>query len=57
VDWNDSPLAVSPTSAGSLLATQHLAGPAPVALPNLNKAVWHYAPESPEANPAFDDSS
>ena len=29
----------------------------PVSLPDLSTARWRYAPESPEAQPGFDDSS
>jgi beta-galactosidase GanA len=34
-----------------------LPGPAPISLPDLSTARWHYAPESPEAQPSFDDST
>ena len=42
-------------STGEL--TVRLPGPAPVHLPDLSTAQWKYAPESPEAQPSFDDSS
>jgi len=53
VTWNGEPVFARPTAAGSLLT--RLPGPVPVNLPALTQ--WKYAPESPEANPAFDDSS
>jgi beta-galactosidase GanA len=44
-----------PGSTGVL--TAQLPGPLPVQLPDLSRAHWKYAPESPEAQPSFDDSS
>jgi beta-galactosidase GanA len=37
--------------------TGQLPGPLPVQLPDLSSAHWKFAPESPEAQPSFDDSS
>ena len=45
-----------PTGKHLALATAQLPGPAPVALPDLSAAKWRFAPESPEAQPSFDDS-
>ena len=42
-------------STGEL--TAQLARPLPVHLPVLSSARWKYAPDSPEAEPSFDDSS
>ncbi|GAB3978896.1 hypothetical protein GCM10029978_072830 [Actinoallomurus acanthiterrae] len=52
VTWNGAPLPVKPTASGGLLG--QVPGPRPVTLPTLG---WKYAPETPEANPSFDDSS
>ena len=60
VTWNGSPVAVSAGrggGAGNGVITARLPGPVPVTLPDLSTARWKYAPESPEAQPAFDDSS
>ena len=58
--WNGRPAALSidrgRTPAGAVV-TARLPGPAPVSLPDLSTARWKYAPESPEAQPSFDDSS
>jgi beta-galactosidase GanA len=44
-------------SAGdSLVSRRGLAGPLPVALPDLTTATWRVSGESPEARPSFDDS-
>ncbi len=45
------------TGSGSLSAGRELAGPQPVSLPDLSAATWRSAPESPEAQPTFDDST
>jgi beta-galactosidase GanA len=42
---------------GGGVATAHLPGPAAIRLPDLSTARWRSAPESPEAQPSFDDSS
>jgi beta-galactosidase GanA len=57
VMWNGIPVPVRSTRAGSVMSIRQLPGPAPVQLPDLSRARWRYAPESPEANPSFDDSS
>jgi beta-galactosidase GanA len=57
VTWNASPASVAPTASGSLSAGRLLAGPAAISLPDLSSATWRSAPGSPEADPAFDDSS
>ncbi len=57
--WNNR--AAAATLGGDLgrgrAAQGRLAGPAPISLPDLSTARWRYAPESPEAHAAFDDSS
>ncbi|HEY7264087.1 MAG TPA: beta-galactosidase [Trebonia sp.] len=55
VTWNGQPVATAATAAGSLLAGDQLAGPPTVSLPALTNWVYQY--ETPEAQPAFDDSS
>jgi hypothetical protein len=45
----------SPDTAGAVFSGR-LPGPAPISLPDLSTAKWKYAPESPEAQPSFDDS-
>ena len=50
--WNGRPVRSTATTSGSRLA--QLAGPEPVTLPALTG--WTRAAESPEAEPAFDDS-
>ncbi len=57
VTWNGRPVSVRPTRAGSLSARAELTGPAPYTLPDLTQSAWRYSPESPEAQPSFDDSS
>ena len=42
---------------GGVASTAHLPGPVPIHLPDLSTARWRYAPESPESEPSFDDSS
>jgi beta-galactosidase GanA len=54
VRWNGVTQQVAPTDSGSLASGQQLAGAAPIELPALTD--WRYAAESPEAQPAFDDS-
>jgi beta-galactosidase GanA len=41
---------------GHLVTRAKLEGPRPVSLPDLSRATWRYAPGTPEATPAFDDS-
>jgi len=53
ITWNGRPVKTSTTTSGSRLG--QLAGPVPVTLPALTG--WTHAAESPEAQPAFDDSS
>ena len=55
VTWNGQPVATTPSSAGSLLAHEQLAGPPDVSLPTLSN--WVYQHGTPEAQPGFDDSS
>jgi beta-galactosidase GanA len=44
------------SAQGGTVATTHLPGPVPIRLPDLSTAHWRSAPESPEAQPSFDDS-
>lgn len=53
ITWNGAPLATQPGIGNS--AAGNLSGPAPVSLPTLTD--WKHTAESPEAQPAFDDSS
>lgn len=55
VSWNGAKVATKVSASGSLIATQKLSGPAEFALPALND--WRMAKGSPEADPAFDDST
>jgi beta-galactosidase GanA len=55
VTWNGRPLAVRPTSSGSLHVVRKLAGPRQIALPDLT--AWKFSAESPEAAAGFDDSA
>ncbi|GIH15356.1 beta-galactosidase [Rugosimonospora africana] len=57
VTWNGARTPVRRSASGTLIARDDLPGPAPVKLPDLSKATWHYAAESPEAQPGFDDSA
>jgi hypothetical protein len=57
VTWNGSLVPARPTPSRSLSALRRLPGPAPVPLPDLGRATWRYAPESPEARPAFPDAA
>jgi beta-galactosidase GanA len=57
VSWNGSSVAVAARASGDLVASQKLAGATAVALPDLTKAAWSYASGTPEADPAFGDSS
>lgn len=52
VTWNGLPVATTSTTSGSLLGT--LNGPPAVSLPALTN--WRFHRESPETQPAFDDS-
>ncbi|HEX5195195.1 MAG TPA: beta-galactosidase [Solirubrobacteraceae bacterium] len=58
VRFNGHPTAVTVggQAGGSAVARGRLTGPAPISLPDLSTARWHYAPESPEARPGFSDS-
>ncbi len=52
--WNGDQVQVGATVSGSLSADATLPGAVPIHLPALTD--WRYAPESPESQPAFDDS-
>ncbi|HEU4960784.1 MAG TPA: beta-galactosidase [Sphingomonas sp.] len=56
ITWNGAPVATTRSPSGSLVASQPLSGPRPIALPDLSRATWRYRPGSPEAQPGFDDS-
>ena len=58
VRWNGqlTSVAVGGPHERSAPAQKQLPGPAAISLPDLSAARWHYAPESPEAQPGFDDS-
>ena len=53
--WNDRPIPAGATTSGSLLSRAPLDGPAAISLPAL--AGWKLAPENPESDPGFDDTS
>jgi Beta-galactosidase len=55
VAWNGATVPTRRSMAGSMVATQDLAGPSPVDLPALTS--WKYSTEAPEAQPGFDDSA
>ncbi len=60
VTWNDVPAAFSAGAGatnGGAGAIAQLRGPAPIRLPDLSSTRWKYAPELPETQPSFDDSS
>ena len=60
ITWNGAPAIVSSQlnpGRGGGDGTAHLPGPAAIRLPDLSTARWRYAPESPESQPSFDDSS
>lgn len=57
VTWNGAPVAVQAAPGGSVAAVAPLAGPEPVVLPDLTRAVWRYRAGAPEAAPDFDDSA
>ncbi len=57
VSWDGRDVWLRFTRAGSLRADMQLPGPVPYTLPDLTQGVWRYSPESPEAQPSFDDSS
>ena len=57
VTWNGALVPARPTTSRSWTALRQLAGPAPVTLPDLSKATWKYAAESPEAQPGFADDA
>ena len=54
--WNGRLVFTRRSPSGSLQAARDLPGPEPVGLPDLTRATWRYAPESPEAEPGFDDA-
>ena len=56
LSWNSAAIASQSTASGSLLAQNALIGPDAVSLPDLTTQSWRYMQESPEAQPAFDDS-
>jgi beta-galactosidase GanA len=55
VTWDGAAVSTTVQADGSRMSTAKLAGAAPIALPELTG--WRTAPESPEAQPGFDDSS
>jgi len=57
VTWNGAATPTSTEADGALSAATRLAGAPAVTLPDLTAAQWSYSPESPEAQPGFDDSS
>ena len=57
VTWNGDTVPVTATGSGSLSAGRELDGPQPVSLPDLSAGTWRSAPESPEAQPTFDDTT
>jgi hypothetical protein len=58
VIWNGQQVANAAADSQDIaVATAQLPGPAPIALPDLSAATWKFAPESPESQPSFDDSS
>ena len=57
ITWNGAPVAVRSTKSGSLSSVRDLAGPKPIALPDLTAGPWKYAAESPEAAAGFDDAA
>ncbi|WP_433730639.1 beta-galactosidase [Actinoplanes sp. CA-051413] len=54
--WNGTGVRVRQTGTGSLRSRTAVPGPKPVTLPDLSAQPWHYASESPEKAPGFDDS-
>lgn len=56
LQWNGQELALAASPDGSLRARQPLPGPAAVRLPDLPTLPWLRHADSPEADPAFDDS-
>jgi len=57
VTWNSARVETRATPTGSLASTQDLAGPEAIVLPDLGALTWRTAGGSPEADPAYDDSS
>lgn len=57
IAWDGTGVATSTNPDGSQSATSNLAGPDAVTLPDLSQATWKFAPEAPEAQPSFDDTS
>ena len=56
VRFNGQPVAMMAGAAGSLVARAPLPGPAAIELPELRSLRWTRRADSPEAEPAFDDS-
>ncbi len=56
IDFNGQALAVTAQSDGSWLSDT-IPGPAPVTLPDLMAQQWLMRPDSPEADPGFDDAT
>ena len=60
VTWNGQDVGTTAADGqgGSVsVATAQLPGPEPISLPDLSAGTWKFAPESPESQPSFDDSS
>jgi Glycosyl hydrolases family 35/Beta-galactosidase, domain 2/Beta-galactosidase second all-beta domain/Beta-galactosidase, domain 3 len=55
VMWNDRPVPVTATQSGSVASRAPLAGPPAITLPAV--VGWKLAPENPESDPGFDDTS
>ncbi len=55
ITFNDQPTGARPTASGSLL-TDTIPGPDAIVVPDLMALDWQRRVDSPEANPAFDDS-
>ncbi|SDF50047.1 Beta-galactosidase, domain 3 [Massilia sp. PDC64] len=55
VSFNGTALRLARQPDGSLRSVAPLAGPAPVAVPDLGKLAWMRRMDSPEAQPGFDD--
>ncbi len=57
VSFNGTALTMARQPDGSLRSTVPLAGPVPVAVPDLRTVAWTRRMDSPEAQPGFDDSA
>ena len=61
VFWNGQLVANVAANGGGTqslaVATAQVPGPVPITLPDLSAGTWKFAPESPESQPGFDDSS